>query len=192
MNPRLLASVAAVSLCFALPAASQDVEGMLKELAETQLAAWVADPSVVQTLRDQNAAHANLAQADIDALDLQWRAEVGQSDTPLISEVLGRSTSEYLREQKNGMDGLITEVFVMDNHGLNAAQSDLTSDYWQGDEDKFQKTYGMGVGSIHIGEVELDESSGSYQSQVSMVIADPDTGAAIGAVTFGVNVDYLQ
>ena len=79
----------------------------------------------------------------------------------------------------------------MDNHGLNVAQSVETSDYWQGDEAKWQKTYGNGSGDIHISEVEFDESTGSYQSQVSMPIKDPATGELIGAITFGINVQSL-
>ena len=79
----------------------------------------------------------------------------------------------------------------MDNRGLNVAQSVETSDYWQGDEAKWQETFGNGSGDIHISEVEFDESTGSYQSQVSMPISDPDTGELIGAITFGINVQSL-
>ena len=39
--------------------------------------------------------------------------------------------------------------------------------------------------------VEFDESTGSYQSQVSMVVRDPATGKMIGAITFGINVQSL-
>ncbi len=38
----------------------------------------------------------------------------------------------------------MTEVFVMDARGLNVAASDVTSDYWQGDEEKFSETFPKG------------------------------------------------
>jgi len=40
--------------------------------------------------------------------------------------------------------------------------------------------------------VEFDESAQQCQAQVSMVIVDPASNQAIGAVTFGVNVELLQ
>ena len=82
---------------------------------------------------------------------------------------------------------MIAEVFIMDAQGLNVAASAVTSDYWQGDEAKFQQTYGVGPDAVHISEVELDESTQTYQAQVSLSLTDPATGALIGAVTFGLN-----
>jgi len=174
------------------PVNAAEMNAQLAELAEQQFADWLDDPGLMAALATQNAAHSGLSQTDIDTLDRTWRAEISSADTPLIDDVLGRAASDYLRDRKDETDGLITEVFLMDNRGLNVAQSDLTSDYWQGDEAKFQETYGKGAGSIHISEVELDESTGTYQSQVSMVVTDPASGAPMGAITFGVNVDYLN
>lgn len=174
------------------PAQASDVNTQLMELAESELASWLQNQDLLMAVTEQNARNSGLSQDDIDALDQTWRAEISASSSPLIDDVLDRPASEYLRERKEETNGLITEVFIMDNLGLNVAQSDLTSDYWQGDEAKFQDTYGKGVGSIHISEVELDESTGTYQSQVSMVVTNQATGEAIGAITFGVNVDYLE
>lgn len=85
----------------------------------------------------------------------------------------------------------MTEVCIMDNKGLNVAVSDVTSDYMQGDEAKWQTTYGAGAGEIFIDEVEFDDSSETFQCQVSATVVDPDSGKAIGAVTFGINVEAL-
>ena len=79
----------------------------------------------------------------------------------------------------------------MDNKGFNVGQSDPTSDYWQGDEDKWQKTYLAGPYAMFIDEIEMDESTQTFQSQLSLSIADPDTGQVIGVVTVGVDVDLL-
>jgi hypothetical protein len=79
----------------------------------------------------------------------------------------------------------------MDSKGLNVGQSAETSDYWQGDEDKWQKTYLVGPDAIFVDGVEVDDSSGALQSQVSLPITDPDSGDVIGAITLGINVDSL-
>ncbi len=44
-----------------------------------------------------------------------WEAETGSSDRPLIDEVLAKALSDFLADAKNGTQGLVTEVFVMDN-----------------------------------------------------------------------------
>ena len=79
----------------------------------------------------------------------------------------------------------------MDAKGLNVGTSDVTSDYMQGDEGKWQKTYLVGPDATFIDEVEFDESSKTFQSQVSTTVVDPATGKAIGAVTIGMNVEKL-
>lgn len=163
----------------------------LRAYAEEQLSTWLENDQLIEAIRQQNAAHANLTQADIDQLDLDWRAQRKEASKPLIDDLLGRPASEWLRGQQADTANFVTEVFAMDNHGLNVAQSVETSDYWQGDEAKWQQTYGNGSGDIHISEVEYDDSTGSYQSQVSMPITDPATGELIGAITFGINVQSL-
>ena len=80
----------------------------------------------------------------------------------------------------------------MDQRGLNVAASHATSDYWQGDEAKFTQSFGLGAGAIHCGDIEFDESSQTYQGQVSVSIVDPETQAVIGAITFGLNADALS
>jgi hypothetical protein len=80
----------------------------------------------------------------------------------------------------------------MDDKGLNVGQSDVTSDYWQGDEPKWQKTFKVGPDTVFVDKVEKDESSEQLQIQVSVSIKDPETGKVIGAVTLGINVDQLS
>ena len=186
-----LYSLGAIMLLSFSPAVANELDDALGNLAQTELSSWIND-DLLDAVRAQNAEHAGLSQDDIDTLDQTWRGEIGANNAPMINQILNRAASSYLRDQKDAANGLITEVFLMDNRGLNAAQSDLTSDFWQGDEAKFQQTYGMGAGSIHISEVELDESTGTYQSQVSMAVTDPDSGELVGAITFGVNVDMLR
>ena len=80
----------------------------------------------------------------------------------------------------------------MDAQGLNVAASDMTSDYWQGDEAKHSETYGAGPDGFHISEIEFDDSTQRYQAQVSFTLIDPATGSAIGAVTVGVDAESLM
>jgi hypothetical protein len=163
----------------------------LKDLVEAQLRAIAEDPVVIGTLNQQNAANGSLAQAEIDKLDKQWRSEVEGQDKSLINQVLANDLSNYLKNVSDQAGGLYTEIFVMDSKGLNAGQSAVTSDYWQGDEDKWSRTYAVGADAVFVDEVEKDESTQMLQSQVSFTIIDPATNQVIGAITFGVNLDQL-
>ncbi|EJT05495.1 hypothetical protein [Rhizobium sp. CCGE 510] len=151
---------------------------------------WLNDPVVIEAIKAQNAANANLAQGDIDALDKKWRAEVDGSDHSMIDGVLGNALSKFLQEKKAASNGKIAEIFVMDAKGLNVGQSDPTSDYWQGDEGKFQKSFGAGKDAVFVDDIEKDESTQALQSQASVTISD-EKGTPIGAITVGVNVDAL-
>ncbi len=163
----------------------------LQAYAESELAPWFDNPVILAALKAQNEKNAGIAQADIDALDQQWRAETKEDSRPFIDQVMGQEGSLYLIEKQNQTAGFVTEVFVMDNVGLNVVQSGVTSDYWQGDEDKWQLTYDDEEATIHISEAEFDDSTQAYQAQVSLPIYDPETNEKIGAVTIGVNLQFL-
>jgi hypothetical protein len=176
---------------FALPAMAIDATEGSKSYLHDHIAKWAQDPVLIDAIKAQNAANASINQAAIDALDLQWRAEVGKKDSALINGVMNNPAAAFLASQVQEAGGVITEAFIMDNHGLNVAASNTTSDYWQGDEDKFTKTYPMGADAVHIGDVEFDDSSQSYQVQISIPMVDPADGQVIGAMTVALNAESL-
>lgn len=190
-NLKGLVGGVALSL-FATAALASDAHvAPMTEYANSTVKQWISNDLVIQAVKAQNAKHASLSQADIDKMDQDWRAQTDAGSKPMIDAVLGNALSAYLVDQKNSAQGLVTEIFVMDNRGLNVGQSDVTSDYWQGDEAKWQKTYSAGAGAVFVDEVEMDESTQTFQSQLSMSIVDPASGDVIGAITIGINVDAL-
>lgn len=189
---RIAGAVAAIALLAgAAPASANEFEPQIRAFYDGAVKSWLSDPAVVDAVKAQNEAHAGFDDAKIEALDQQWRAEKDAGSGPLIDKVLTNALSQYLKGKKEGAGGKITEVFVMDAKGLNVGQSDVTSDYMQGDEAKWQKTYGAGPDAVFVDEVEFDDSSESFQSQVSGTVVDPATGEAIGAITVGVAVENL-
>lgn len=82
------------------------------------------------------------------------------------------------------------EIFVMDNQGANVAMTDKTSDYWQGDEAKFKKSFNDGAGAVFVDDVEFDDSAQAYLVQVSVPVKDGDK--VIGAITFGIDVEKVE
>lgn len=180
----MLAGVTALSLA-PNAANAMDME-QAKSLYETKISAWLNDASVISAIKAQNEKHAALSQEDVDALDKKWRAD----DATVIDPTLNNDLSTYLQGVVEGGEGLYSEIFVMDNKGLNVGQSAKTSDYWQGDEAKFTETFGKGDGAVHVSEVEFDESSQTYQVQLSFTISE--NGAPIGAATIGVDAEAVE
>ena len=175
-------------------------ETELGQLARTRLLEIARSDAVVDAVREQNRTTAELSDARIAELDGEWAAEAAGRETggetggetgSLIAETMGRPVSLYLRQIQARSEGLFTEIILMDARGLNVGISEVTSDYWQGDEDKWQKTFLAGPHSLHIGALEEDLSTRTVQSQVSLPVVDPDTGEAIGALTFGIDVEEL-
>ncbi|MFZ7089873.1 hypothetical protein [Primorskyibacter sp. 2E233] len=153
---------------------------------------WSHEGVLVDAVKAQNAKTSGYDAAQIEALDQTWRAEVGAAATPTIDPVLHNAAADFLRNQVEASGGVITEVFIMDAKGLNVAASGVTSDYWQGDEEKHQMTYSKGPDAVHFSEIEFDESSQTYQAQISISLTDPANGEVIGAMTVGIVADALM
>ncbi|GAA4180546.1 hypothetical protein [Shinella granuli] len=189
-RPAIAAALVGVLLFSETAGAQQDVRvTAVADFIDANVRPWLDEPAILNAVIAQNAAHAELGQAEIDDLDARWRSELSSADRPMIEAQLSNPLSLYLKGRQQAAEGLITEIFVMDNRGLNVGQSDVTSDYWQGDEAKWQKSFG--TGALHIEEAERDESTQLMQSQASLPLRDPATGTVIGAITVGVNLDAL-
>lgn len=182
----LLGFMAASSLVMAAPAAHAVDEVKVKAVYEEKIKPWLNNPVVIDAVKAQNEAHASVTQDQIDEMDAKWAAD----DKALVDPVLTNALSKYLEDVVAKGEGMYSEIFVVDNKGLNVGQSSKTSDYWQGDEAKFTETYPKGADAFHLGEVEFDESSQTYQVQLSVTVSDGTT--PIGAVTIGLNADTVQ
>lgn len=184
-----LLGAAAIVAVSATGVQANEFAPQIETVFNEQVKSWLNDPAVINAIKAQNEKHAGLSEADIEKLDQQWRAEADAGSGPLIDEKLSNDLSAFLKGKKDGANELFSEIFVMDNKGLNVGQSDVTSDYMQGDEAKWQKTYSVGPDATFLDEVEFDDSTETFQSQMSATISDG--GTAIGAITLGINIEAL-
>lgn len=165
-------------------------ERLIRDYLIDEVRQWAGSPVVLMTLEASNARYAGIDQAGIDALDKQWLAEREVEDQPLITAVLSSPLSNFLTRIQADSQGLFTAIFVIDGSGLNAGQSAITSDFWQGDEAKFQNTYKVGPDAVFIDEVEMNEDTGAEIRQLNMSIAQD--GKVVGAITVDVNITELR
>ena len=187
----ILATAVTLVPAFATVHADAEVVSAARQYLSDHVRAWLDNPAVFDSVNKQNLVNADLSQADIDQLDKTWRSQASTGSGTLIDSVLANALSSYLKSVQNDSNGLITEIFVMDNKGLNVGQSSVTSDFWQGDEAKWQNSYLKGPHALFVDDVELDDSSQRFQVQVSVPVVDPANGKAIGAVTIGIDAEGL-
>lgn len=154
-----------------------------------KLRAWRYLPELQEAVQAQNRRHQGITQAEISARDNQWIVEFQRGTREFSASVLTNALSQTLRSLQYATDGLITEVIVMDEHGLNVGVSKMTSDYWQGNEEKYQLTFGYPPNTVFVDDVRYDESTGRFQVQVNIPLYDPDEETPIGAITVGVDIE---
>lgn len=163
---------------------------MVLEYARTDLQSWITDPVIIYAIKEQNELRASVSDFKIRGMDKRWIDGGKYGD--MVLEMLDRQASIITRDRRELSNGIITEIIVMDNRGMNVAISDRTSDFFQGDEAKYQETFLKGPDAVHVSELEFDESTQKIQTQVSLTVTDPETGEPIGAVTLGIDLQNLS
>jgi hypothetical protein len=132
---------------------------------------------------------------DVLTADSKWQALAPRMATPLASQVLDLPGSKALFAWQRAHKGLITEAMLMNDMGTLAAMSQLTSDFWQGDEPKFQAVMNApleastGKPVLYISPIRYDSSTARFQITVSIPLALPNGGAPDGAISFGLDIE---
>jgi len=191
MKLTTLAVMAAMTPVISTPVFANEYAPAMSAYLDAEVRSWAHSPILVDAINAQNQRTGAYDQGMIDQMDLSWRAEIGTPSTPTITPVIVNAAAEFLRGQVQASGGRVTEVFIMDAQGLNVAASSMTSDMWQGDEAKHSETYSVGPDAVHFSNIEFDESTQTYQGQISLTITDPETGLAIGAITIGIDAESL-
>jgi hypothetical protein len=88
-------------------------------------------------------------------------------------------------------DPAISEAYLMDNRGTLVCSIGDVSDYWQGDEANFMRTFGQGQ-FLFVGEPSPDAATaGGWTVPISMVVLDGPTKVGAGTLTLRVSPEML-
>ncbi len=132
----------------------------------------------------------NLTQAEINQLDLEWRAADAANNNadPLVAKVLDDELSaELIKFQKKFPEHV--EVFLTDLPGVSIATTDRTSDYLQSDEDWWQIAYKNGQ---YIGQPEYDASSKVLAINMAVPVRSRSSNQIVGVLRTTVNINSLS
>jgi hypothetical protein len=173
----LLAAIAGYTQAEEVPAKLKDHLSELEKLGENTV--------LVAAVQAQNAKAVTLDA--IKKRDAEWIATTGVDAG--MKAIMENDAAKELAKIETSQP-FYFELFLMDNQGANVAMTNKTSDYWQGDEDKFTQSFKEGKGATYVAPSKFDDSAKAYLIQVSVPIVS--SGKAIGVLTIGVNLDELE
>ncbi len=184
--PHLLLTICFILLApgWAAPQGA-DVPRTLVTFSEQVLLPFGRNPMIVAAVKAQNGRKLSIGQ--IREIDRQWMETEGVSRFMLNLMSNDCALALYNLQSRYPF---IVESFVTDNQGANVGQTIKTSDYWQGDEAKFTRSFLDGKGGLYFGSVEYDESSGEIVVQISIPVMEGSQ--AIGTITFSVSLDRWE
>ena len=147
------------------------------------------DETIRQSVRAANALKPDLE--SILELDEQWTQAVANGEnSSLINSRLTNSLSKDLTAFQS-LSPQHVELFVTDKAGALVSATNLTSDYYQADEDWWIETFQNGVGDVYISLPEFDESAGTLSILMSVPIYDTRQGDLIGILRSTIAVNGL-
>jgi hypothetical protein len=177
-----VASLAGLARAQDKSALSPEAEAALKKEVP-KIEAWGKDPTIVKAVVAKNALRMSLDQ--IKEIDSAWMA--GKAEDR-VRELLGNACSARIKDLVAETPAYV-EAFAMDNQGALVGLNQKTSDYWQGDEAKWQKSFNGGSGQVFVDKPHYDPSSRAILVQVSVPVFD---GArTVGAITVGLDPNKL-
>ena len=169
-----------VWLVFAQSAALTALQARETAYARMPLADRIAaDPALLKAILAKNAVLES--PGEIKRIDDDWRSNLHY---PLRKKLTSGPCADRLRTLVQD-DKLVVEAFLMDERGGLVCATVETSDYWQGDEPKWQKTYRDGA-RYFLGEPHLDVNTNTFAVQLSVLVGEPEH--KLGALTLTLRI----
>lgn len=163
-----------------------EIQLVILEQAKT-VVTMAAKKSIVHAVEDHNSL--GLVMDEILRRDKRWISSHNRDAFKL--ELQENRSGVILKSMVLRNRAMYSEAFLTGNQGANVGAYPATSDYWQGDEDKFIIAFNKGNGQLLITPVEFDNSSGTYAAQVAAPVVD-DKGATIGVLFVGIKLSYAK
>jgi hypothetical protein len=161
---------------------TQVVRGMQQQWEKTDN--WTVE------MRSYGAAQSSYSNAEIKKLDDLWINAFQSGDYRIKDQLTHQDLSRSLQNIKESSDGMVTEIILTDARGLNLAVTDMTSDFYQGDEEKFIKAKALHSGQYFVDNIAYDASTHMFQVNVSYPLFDSsNNNQFLGVMIIGINVE---
>lgn len=169
-----------------------DLSPSEKEVIRKVASPWFAkvktNGDLLAALVRQNASNREKTTNQLRQIDEQWQLAFKVGNFNYAQIIVNKPVSRLLMQLRANSNELLSEIIVMDEQGYNLAVAEMTSDYWQGDEDKYLQVYNKEPSKMYFDQIKYDASSRRFQVQVSTQILDKNQ-KPLGVVTLGIDVD---
>ncbi|MDQ1318035.1 MAG: hypothetical protein QG588_1691 [Candidatus Poribacteria bacterium] len=120
---------------------------------------------------------------DSTAIEKKWE-KLTEKD-PSLKQLLENELAMTLKAFKT-VEESFGEILVTDDSGRLVASTNKTSDYWQADEEWWQKAYNKGKGQKYIGKFGYDQSAKVYSLDICIPVFSNDKSHKIVGIIKGV------
>lgn len=136
----------------------------------------VVDVSLLARVPDVRSLAARAPQTSVDAAavaELDRRFAALDLKAPAVAAVLANPASRYFTEITR-QDPVYRELLLTDRAGRLIAASNLTSDYYQADEDWWQRVMADARGEATVSDVRWDDSARTYAMEIAVPVPGDD------------------
>lgn len=162
-----------------------------REISEAQSLALT--PTLVGAVVDANKAYEGRDQKtveeEINAIDLEWRTAPKINDR--IREYLSNPVSKYLQSILNLRSDKYAEIFVTDEEGAIVGATGKTTDFYQADEEWWEKAFNKGNGRNIVEGVQFDESTQLDTITFAVPVRDPASHTVVGVLKVVMKSEYM-
>ncbi len=143
-----------------------------------------------RAILESGSQHSGYSEVDIKRLDQSWINAFQSGNNQFPDKLIHGELSRSLRAIKQLSKGIVTEIILTDERGLNVAITDITSDFYQGDEEKFIKASQLSPGAYFVDQIAYDASTRLFQVNVSFPLFDQThTTKVIGVMIIGIDIE---
>jgi len=139
----------------------------------TNVSVIAATPSLRQAVETSNREYTGSAEVIRERLrrqDQEWVEKRGALVWAL--DIVVRDTSDFLREIAT-FNPAYDEILLTDRQGALVAATNLTTDYYQGDEEWWRSAFGDGEqGAFYMSGVIFDQSAGGHVLEMAVPVRD--------------------
>lgn len=167
-----------------------DNERKLVEQKVRQLHQLWEKTSNWRSMIEAGSQHLGYTDADIKRLDQSWVNAFQSGNDQIPDQLTHTGLSQTLNTIKKLSGGIVTEIILTDERGLNLAITDITSDFYQGDEEKFIKATKLAPDEYYIDQIAYDASTRLFQVNVSFPLYDQaNSSKLIGVMVMGIDIE---
>lgn len=127
--------------------------------------------------------------SEILNLDAQWQALAPRHYSEMARRVADQAASVAMSQWQEKHEPLVTEVMLTNSIGTLVAMSRLTSDFWQGDEPKFEEHIQGDARAVYVSPIRYDASTSRFQIIISKPVTTPGHWQPLGVLAIGLDAE---